>query len=85
VVVRVRVSLPGMAPMPEQSRSLDLTRTEDALALFRSTSPASAPMPVVPGLDLHGFLDRLARDGGFKNGLADLLGNVVVWLEGRRS
>ncbi len=85
VVVRVRLSLPGMAALPEQSRSLDLVRTEDALALFRATSPASESVPVVPGLDWHGFLDRAARDVGFKNGLADLLARVVGWIEGHRS
>ncbi|HTI83267.1 MAG TPA: hypothetical protein VL614_22670 [Acetobacteraceae bacterium] len=84
-VVRIRLSLPGMAPLPEQSRSLDLIRTADALALFRATSPASESMPVVPGLDWHGFLDRAARDMGFKNGLADLLARVVGWMGGRRT
>jgi hypothetical protein len=85
VVVRARLRLAGMPDLPEQSRSLDLIRTDDALALFRATSPASESMPVVPGLDWHGFLDRLARDVGFKNGLPDLLARAVGWIEGRRS
>ncbi|MEJ0016880.1 MAG: hypothetical protein WDN25_09965 [Acetobacteraceae bacterium] len=72
VLVQVRLTLPG-TPLPEQERSLELSRTADALARFRATAPESEAMPVVPGLDWRGFLDRLAHDAGWEHGLADLL------------
>jgi hypothetical protein len=73
VLVRLRITLPDMMPLPEQSRSLDLQGTPEALARFRATAPASESVPVIAGLDWRGFLDRVARDAGFQNGLTDLL------------
>ena len=83
VVVRVRLTLPGAVVLPEQSRSLDLQETGQALAQFRATAPASESVPVIAGLDWRGFLDRMARDAGFSNGLADLLPTGRTLLEGR--
>jgi len=73
VQVRLRVTVSGGTTLPEQSRTLDLQRTADALASFRATAPASESVPVIPGLDWRGFLDQLARDAGLKRGLADVL------------
>jgi hypothetical protein len=39
---------------------------------------------VVAGLDWRGFLDRLARDAGFENGLADLLSSAGGLIGGRQ-
>lgn len=83
VVVRARMALPGPMTLPEQSRSLDLQDTGVALARFRATSPASESVPVVAGLDWRGFLDRMARDAGFSNGLADVLSSGRTLIEGR--
>jgi hypothetical protein len=69
----MRIGLPGGAALPEQARTLELQRTPEALARFRSTAPANESVPVVAGLDWRGMLDRLARDAGFARGLADLL------------
>jgi hypothetical protein len=84
VVVQVKLGLPGGLALPEQARPLDLARTADALAAFRATAPASESVPVVAGLDWRGFLDRLARDAGFENGLADLLPGAGALVGGRR-
>ena len=84
VMVRVRISIPGMTTLPEQSRSFDLQQTAEALAAFRATAPASESVPVIAGLDWHGFLDRLARDAGFRDGLADLLPSAEALMGGRR-
>jgi hypothetical protein len=84
VLVQVKLSLPGMMNLPELSRSLDLARTPEALARFRATAPSSESVPVVPGLDWRGFLDRLARDAGFEHGLADLVPSAGGWVGGRR-
>lgn len=84
VLVQVKLGLPGGLALPEQARSLDLARTADALAAFRATAPASESVPVVAGLDWRGFLDRIARDAGFQNGLADLLPSAGSLVGGRR-
>jgi hypothetical protein len=83
VVVRVRMTLPGAMALPEQSRSLDLQETGQALAQFRATAPASESVPVIAGLDWRGFLDRMARDAGFRNGLADVLSSGRTLIDGR--
>jgi hypothetical protein len=84
VLVQVKLGLPGGMALPEESRPLDLTRTAEALARFRATAPASESVPVVAGLDWRGFLDRLARDAGFENGLTDLLSSAGGLIGGRR-
>jgi hypothetical protein len=84
VLVQVRLSVPGGPAVPEQSRSLELVGTAEALARFRVAAPADEAAPAVAGLDLRGLLDRFARDAGFRNGLADLLPNVAGWVGGRR-
>lgn len=83
VLVRVRITLPGAMALPEQSRSLDLQGTAQALARFRANAPASELVPVIAGLDWRGFLDRVARDAGFHNGLADLLHSGAGLIAGR--
>ena len=70
--VRIALSIPGIASLPEQSRSVELLRTADAIATFRSTAPADLTVPL-PGLDWHDFLDRLLRQAGFERGVADVL------------
>ena len=84
VLVRLRLHPGAGTPLPELSRSLDLQETTTALARFRATSPVSAVEPAIAGLDLRGFLDRLARDAGYHNGLADLLPSVAGWLGAKR-
>lgn len=76
VLAQVGLGLIGGTALPEQSRSLELDGTADALARFRATAPANEAIPVVPGLDWRGFLDRVARDAGFPQGLAGLLPSV---------
>jgi hypothetical protein len=76
VLVRLRLR-PGVAtPLPAISRSLELQQTTAALARLRATSPVGEAEPAIQGLDLRGFLDRLARDAGLHGGLADLLPSV---------
>ena len=59
-------------------------QTTAALARFRATSQVGGAEPAIAGLDLRGFLDRLARDAGFHNGLADVLSSVAGWLGAKR-
>ncbi len=76
--VVVEVSL-GAAASGVLSRSLDLARTADAVAALRAAGPVEESVPVVAGLDWRGFLDRLARDVGFAQGLADVVRWVGSW------
>lgn len=73
--VRIALSIPGIASLPEQSRSVELRRTADAIAMFHSTAPADRAVPL-PGLDWHDFLDRLLRKAGFERGVAGILPSV---------
>jgi hypothetical protein len=84
VMVRIRLSIPGVTALPDQSRSLDLQQTAEALAAFRATAPASESVPVIAGLDWRGFLDRVARDAGFRNGLTDVMPSAEALFGGRR-
>jgi hypothetical protein len=84
VTVRVRITLPGATALPEQSGSFGLQATAEALARFRATAPASESVPAIAGLDWRGFLDRLARDAGFQNGLSDMLHSGERLFAGQR-
>jgi hypothetical protein len=65
VQVQVQLSLPGVVSLPDQSRTLELQRTADALARLRASSAqASGTAPTVPGLDLGGMIQRLLEDVG---------------------
>ena len=74
--VRIALSVPGIAKLPEQSRRMELQRTAEAIALFRGTAPEDRAVPALPGLDWHDFLDRLLHAAGFERGIADLLPNA---------
>ncbi len=79
ITVQMQFGLPGAVPT-EQSRSLDLQRTPDALARFHATAPAGETAPAIEGLDWRGFLDRVLRDAGYQHGIVDVLGSVgAVW------
>jgi hypothetical protein len=84
VLVSLRLHPGGGTPLPALSRSLELQQTAAALARFRATSPVGQAAPAIAGLDLRGFLDRLARDAGFHGGLADLLPSVAGWVGAKR-
>jgi hypothetical protein len=60
-VVQIKLALPGVIALPEQSRTLEMQQTQEALARFRSTGPAAELQPVVPGLDLRGFVEKLLQ------------------------
>jgi hypothetical protein len=84
VLVRLRIHPWSATPLPEISRSLELQQTTAALVRLRATAPVGEPGPAIAGLDLRGFLDRLARDAGFRGGLADLLPTVAGWVGAKR-
>jgi len=83
-VLRIQLSLPGVVALPEQSRTLDLQRTAEALARFQATGPANETVPALPGLDWRGFMDRVLRAAGLEHGVADLLASLGGWIGGGR-
>jgi hypothetical protein len=72
------IGLPGVAPLPPQERSLELSGTEAALARLRIVGAVGEALPDVPGLDLRGFIERLLRDMGFPAGGGDLLPRLLA-------
>ena len=76
----VTLTVPGMMALPPQERSLDLSRTEAAMARLRAAGATGESLPAYPGLDMQGFLDRIMRDLGFPNGAADVMPKVLPWL-----
>jgi hypothetical protein len=67
VVVQAQLSVPGIVSLPDQSRSLELQRTGDALARLRAASAqAGGTAPAMPGLDLGGMVERLLEDAGLR-------------------
>lgn len=73
IETRVEVAVPGLAPIPPQNRTLELAATVQALAAARHYGVENATLPAIPGLDLFGFIDRIARAAGFRNGMADAM------------
>jgi hypothetical protein len=57
--VAIQVAFPAAAGFPEQSWTLDLRRTAEALSRFRSTAPVGESAPSIPGLDWRGLLNRV--------------------------
>ena len=84
VLVQMRLSLPGVVALPEQSRTLDLRRTAEALVRFQATGPADATVPALPGLDWRGLMDRVLRAAGLEHGVAELLASLGGWIGGGR-
>jgi len=82
--LRIQLGLPGVVTLPEQSRTLELQRTAEALVRFQATGAANATMPALPGLDWRGFMDRVLRAAGLEHDVADLLASLGGWIGGRR-
>jgi hypothetical protein len=82
VTVRVELTIPGLLALPPAERAMDLAGTEPALARLRAVGAISETLPVIPGLDLQEFLDRVLRAAGFENGAADLVQKLVPAVSG---
>lgn len=72
IEARIEVAIPGLAAMPPQTRTLELGATVQALAAARHYGVENETLPAIAGLDLFGFIDRVARAAGFRNGMADV-------------
>jgi hypothetical protein len=67
VLVEAQLSLPGGMTLPEQSRTLELQRTADAVVRLRAIAFASDVAPALPGLEWRGYADRLLRAIGLEH------------------
>ncbi|HEY1933054.1 MAG TPA: hypothetical protein VGG99_13655 [Acetobacteraceae bacterium] len=74
--VRIQITVPGLTALPAQQRTLALQSTPEALARFRAVGPSGESLPIEPGLDWTGFVDKVLRGLGFQNGAADLLAHA---------
>jgi hypothetical protein len=83
--VRVVLAVPGLGALPPQERSMDLAGTSQALARLRELGAEGESLPIEPGLDWQGFLDRLMRAAGFPNGAADLIPAVLPLVGGGKA
>lgn len=77
VTVLVSVAISGMKPLPVQQKSLDLSRTNEALTRLRAVGPAQVPAALPTSVsptpaDLMGMADKALRAAGYPNGAADL-------------
>jgi hypothetical protein len=77
VTVRVSVAVAGMAPLPAQEKSLDLSGTNEALARLRTAGPSQVPSPMTAlasqtPAGLMGMADKALKAAGYPNGVASL-------------
>ena len=73
VEVQVAVRASGTGGPAARAATLDLQGTREAMARFRAAGPIGEALPAEPGLDWIGFVDRVAREAGLQNGIADLV------------
>ncbi len=73
VEVQVAVRASGTGGPAVRAATLDLQGTREAMARFRAAGPTGESLPAEPGLDWIGFVDRVLRQAGLQNGIADLV------------
>lgn len=73
VAIGMQFGASGTTPLPGRTRDLALAGTREALARLRSAGAAGEALPAEPGLDWIGFIDRVLRAAGFRNGAMGLL------------
>jgi hypothetical protein len=91
VQVHVHVALTGAegtSPVPDQTRSFELSRTAEAIERFRAVAPTAMPLSPGSGVtqDLRAMADRMLKAMGYPGGISDLVQqamNMVRGLMGR--
>ncbi|HTC12540.1 MAG TPA: hypothetical protein VK726_27575 [Acetobacteraceae bacterium] len=86
VEVRVHVTLAGgdgPSPIPDQTRSFDLSRTAAAIDRFRAVAPEAAPLPTQAsqGSDMRSMADKMLKAMGFPGGVNDILQKAMDWMQ----
>lgn len=80
IAASVALIVPGLVSLPPQERSLELSGTEAALARLRAVGATGEALPEIRGLDIRGFLDRILRDIGMKNGADDVIPKLLPFV-----
>ena len=86
VLVHVHVQLAGAdgpSPIPDQTRSLPLSGTAQALDRFRAVASAE-PLPAAgsQGGTMRTMADKLLRAVGFPGGVNDIMQKAMQWMHG---
>jgi hypothetical protein len=83
VQVHVHVVLAGSdgpSPIPDQTRSFDLSRTAAAIDRFRAVAPAE-PLPTASqGNDMRSMADKLLKAMGYSGGVNDIMQKAMGYL-----
>jgi invasion protein IalB len=85
VQVRVHVTLAGSdgpSPIPDQTRSFDLSRTAAAIDRFRAVAPEATPLPTASsqGNDMRAMADKMLKAMGYSGGVNDIMQKAMVWM-----
>ena len=87
VKIRVSVSVAGMAPLPAQEKSLDLSGTSEALARLRSVGPSPIPGALATGRagaqspgGLMSMADKMMKAAGYPQGVSGLEGMIAKYM-----
>ena len=87
VKVRVSVSVAGMAPLPAQEKTLDLSGTNEALARLRSVGPSPIPAALATGgagaqspAGMMGMADKMMKAAGYPQGVSGLEGMIAKYM-----
>jgi hypothetical protein len=87
VQVHVHVALAGTdgpSPIPDQTRSFDLSRTAQAIDRFRTVAPDPVPLPTQAsqGNDMRSMADKMLKAMGFSGGVNDIMQKAMGWMHG---
>lgn len=85
VQVHVHVALAGSdgpSPIPDQTRSFDLSRTAQAIDRFRAVAPEAVPLPTQAsqGNDMRSMADKMLKAMGFSGGVNDIMQKAMNYL-----
>ncbi len=85
--VRVSVSVAGMAPLPAQEKSLDLSGTNEALARLRSVGPSPVPSALAADgagaqspAGMMSIADKMIKAAGYPQGVSGLQGMIAKYM-----
>ena len=87
VQVHVHVALAGEdgpSPVPDQTRSFDLSRTAEAMDRFRAVAPTAMPLSAGSGMtqDLRAMADKMLKAMGYSGGVADIMQKAMSMMHG---
>ena len=72
------------SPVPDQTRSFDLSRTAEAMDRFRAVAPAAMPLSAGSGAaqDMRGMADKMLKAMGYSGGVNDIMQKAMSMMHG---